>query len=113
LIDHINQLRVSGLSREEAIIQGGGNRLRPILMTAGTTVLSLVPLSFTSVQIGGDGPPYYPMARVIVGGLAFSTLVTLIILPEIYIMLDDLNVWLRRLVSSAKTVPSTTSLNPK
>jgi HAE1 family hydrophobic/amphiphilic exporter-1 len=101
LIDHINQLRAQGLSRYEAIVQAGGNRIRPILMTAGTTILSLVPLCFTTVAIGGNGPPYFPMARAIVGGLAFSTLVTLIILPEIYILLDDLRQWSRRVLSSA------------
>jgi HAE1 family hydrophobic/amphiphilic exporter-1 len=101
LIDHINQLRAQGLSRYEAIVQAGGNRIRPILMTAGTTILSLVPLCFSTVAIGGNGPPYFPMARAIVGGLAFSTLVTLIILPEIYILLDDLRQWSRRVLSSA------------
>jgi HAE1 family hydrophobic/amphiphilic exporter-1 len=101
LIDHINQLRAQGLNRYEAIIQAGGNRIRPILMTAGTTILSLVPLCFTTVAIGGNGPPYFPMARAIVGGLAFSTLVTLIILPEIYLLLDDLRHWSRRVLSSA------------
>jgi HAE1 family hydrophobic/amphiphilic exporter-1 len=102
LIDHINQLRARGLNRYDAIIQAGGNRIRPILMTAGTTILSLIPLCFTRIGIGGNGPPYYPMARAIVGGLAFSTLVTLIILPEIYLMLDDLRQWSRRVLSSAK-----------
>ena len=101
LIDHINQLRSQGLSRYEAIVQAGGNRIRPILMTAGTTILSLVPLCFTTVTIGGNGPPYFPMARAIVGGLAFSTMVTLIILPEIYLLLDDLRQWSRRILSSA------------
>ncbi len=76
LIDHVNHLRDSGLSRNDAILQAGRDRLRPILMTAGTTVLSLVPLCVVSTQIGGDGPPYFPMARAIVGGLTFSTAVT-------------------------------------
>jgi HAE1 family hydrophobic/amphiphilic exporter-1 len=102
LIDHINQLRNRGLNRYEAILQAGGNRIRPILMTAGTTILSLIPLCFTRVQIGGGGPPYYPMARAIVGGLAFSTLVTLIILPEIYLLLDDFRSWSRRVLRTAK-----------
>lgn len=99
LIDHVNQLRAKGLSRHEAIIQGGRDRLRPILMTAGTTVLSLVPLSIVKTQIGGGGgPPYFPMARAIVGGLTFSTVITLLILPTIYVLLDDLRNWARRIV---------------
>ncbi|HKK46618.1 MAG TPA: efflux RND transporter permease subunit [Balneolaceae bacterium] len=93
LIDHIHQLRLSGLSRMEAIIKGGKDRMRPILMTAGTTVLGLLPLCFGTTQIGGDGPPYFPMARAIVGGLTFSTLITLIMLPAIYLILDDIKRW--------------------
>jgi len=93
LIDHIHQLRLSGMPRMEAIIKGGKDRMRPILMTAGTTVLGLLPLCFSTTQIGGQGPPYFPMARAIVGGLTFSTLVTLIMLPAIYLILDDIKRW--------------------
>ena len=71
-------------------------------MTAGTTVLSLVPLCVVTTQIGGYGPPYFPMARAIVGGLAFSTVVTLLILPTIYVMLDDLRNWARLVVGLAR-----------
>ena len=102
LIDHINHLRSEGLPRHEAIVQAGRERLRPIVMTAATTILGLIPLCIGTTQIGGDGPPYYPMARAIVGGLAFSTLVTLIILPSIYVMLDDVRAWSRRIVQAAK-----------
>jgi HAE1 family hydrophobic/amphiphilic exporter-1 len=104
LIDHILHLRGEGLSRREAVIQGGKDRMRPILMTAGTTVLGLIPLSIGNTQIGGDGPPYFPMARAIVGGLTFSTVVTLIVLPSIYIILDDIKIWASRIgnISSQK-----------
>ena len=99
LIDHINNLRSGDLSRREAIIQAGRDRMRPILMTAATTVLSLVPLCLVKTQVGGPGgPPYYPMARAIVGGLTFATLVTLLILPTIYCLLDDLRAWARRVI---------------
>ena len=98
LIDHINHLRESGLDRIEAIVQGGRDRMRPILMTAGTTVLGLVPLCIGTTQIGGDGPAYFPMARAIVGGLLFSTLVSMIILPTFYLWLDDLKNWSTRIV---------------
>jgi HAE1 family hydrophobic/amphiphilic exporter-1 len=97
LIDHINQLRNSGMSRIEAIVNGSRDRMRPILMTAGTTVLGLVPLCFGNTQIGGDGPPYFPMARAIVGGLTFSTVITLVILPAIYLILDDIKLWANRI----------------
>ena len=101
LIDHINRFRDRGLNRHEAIVKAGMERIRPILMTAGTTILSLVPLCFANTQIGGDGPPYYPMARAIVGGLAFSTIVTLLVLPRIYVLLDDWRLWARRVIGSA------------
>lgn len=97
LIDHIIHLRSEGLSRREAVIQGGKDRMRPILMTAGTTVLGLIPLCIGTTQIGGDGPPYFPMARAIVGGLTFSTVVTLVVLPSIYIILDDFKIWASRI----------------
>jgi HAE1 family hydrophobic/amphiphilic exporter-1 len=93
LIDHVNQLRLRGLSREQALLRGGEERLRPILMTMGTTVLGLTPLCIGTTQIGGDGPPYFPMARAIVGGLLFSTFVSLILLPTIYTWLDIVRHW--------------------
>jgi HAE1 family hydrophobic/amphiphilic exporter-1 len=93
LIDHINQLRLAGMSRDEALIEAGRDRLRPILMTVGTTVLGLTPLCIGTTQIGGDGPPYFPMARAIVGGLLFSTVVSLLFLPTIYMWLDVVRHW--------------------
>ena len=102
LIDHINFLRSSGMERRAAILQAGHDRFRPIIMTAATTVLGLIPLCVGQTQIGGDGPPYFPMARAIVGGLTFSTVVTLVILPSIYIILDDLREWSRRTVRAAR-----------
>jgi HAE1 family hydrophobic/amphiphilic exporter-1 len=106
LVDHINHLRSRGLTRHDAIVQAGRDRLRPILMTAGTTVLSLVPLCIVTTEIGGNGPPYYPMARAIVGGLTFSTVITLLVLPTIYSLLDDLRNWSRRVIAKAKGVQS-------
>lgn len=104
LIDHVNQLRLKGLSRDQALLRAGEERLRPILMTVGTTVLGLTPLCIGTTQIGGDGPPYFPMARAIVGGLLFSTFVSLILLPTIYSWLDIIRHWpaaLGRLVTRA------------
>jgi HAE1 family hydrophobic/amphiphilic exporter-1 len=102
LIDHITHLCNEWSSREEAIIKGCKDRMRPILMTAGTTVLGLLPLCFGNTQIGGDGPAYFPMARAIVGGLAFSTVITLVILPSIYIILDDIKRWGQRILGAAR-----------
>ena len=101
LVDHINHLRSEGLSRREAVIQGGRDRMRPILMTAGTTVLGLIPLCIGNTQIGGAGPPYFPMARAIVGGLTFSTIITLVVLPSIYVILDDIKIWGTRILRAS------------
>ncbi|GIX36529.1 MAG: transporter [Lysobacteraceae bacterium] len=90
MFEHINALRRRGLSRTEALVEGSRERFRPILMTMGTTILGMLPLCVGGAQIGGDGPAYYPMARAIVGGLLFSTVVSLLFLPTIYALLDDL-----------------------
>ncbi len=83
LIDHINTRRKEGLDLDEALVDACVERLRPILMTAGTTILGLLPLAvFHGAHVGGA--EYYPMARAISGGLASSTLLTLLVLPTYY-----------------------------
>jgi hydrophobic/amphiphilic exporter-1 (mainly G- bacteria), HAE1 family len=87
LIDYINQLRKKGLSRNEAVIQGGKTRLRPILMTTLTTILAMIPMAMGT----GEGAEMRaPMAITIIGGLTSSTFLTLIIIPIFYTYLDDL-----------------------
>ena len=103
MLVHINQLRHDGHARFEALVEGSRDRLRPVLMTMGTAILGMLPLCVGGVQIGGDGPPYFPMARAIVGGLLFSTLVTLLLLPVIYSLLDDARGWLRHVVADARS----------
>jgi HAE1 family hydrophobic/amphiphilic exporter-1 len=93
LIDHINQLRIKGFHRNDAVLQAGRDRLRPILMTVCTTVVGLIPLAVSVSSVGGDGPAYFPMARAIIGGLTFSTVVSLLVLPSLYCWLDDLRSW--------------------
>ena len=83
LVDHINTKRQAGLGLDEAIRQGCSDRLRPILMTAGTTILGLMPLAVFHGAHVGDAE-YYPMARAISGGLASSTLLTLLVMPTYY-----------------------------
>lgn len=84
LVDQINQMtpdldKLSDTIREVCI-----TRLRPVLMTVGTTVLGLLPLALGETQIGGGGPPYYPMAIAIIGGLSFSTVTSLYLVPLCY-----------------------------
>ena len=102
LVDHINNLRLEGLPRNEAIVEGGRDRLRPILMTVATTIVGLAPLSVSTTQIGGDGPPYFPMARAIIGGLAFSTVVSLLVVPALYAYFDTLATWGRNVMRTAR-----------
>jgi len=102
MIVHINHLRLEGLTRTQALVQGARDRLRPILMTMGTAILGMVPLCFSDATIGGGDTPYYPMARAIAGGLIFSTLVTLAALPVIYALLDDARLATRRVLNDAR-----------
>ncbi len=83
LVDHIGQRRRSGLDPKDALLVACGERLRPILMTAGTTILGLLPLALLK-GTHLSGMEYYPMARAICGGLAAGTLLTLLVLPAYY-----------------------------
>jgi HAE1 family hydrophobic/amphiphilic exporter-1 len=105
LIAHVLDLREAGLSRHDAILKAGRDRLRPILMTVLTTLLGLLPLAIGDAQVGGSGqgPAYYPMARAIMGGLAFSAVVSLLIVPMFYVWFDDLNLWRRRVFARGAT----------
>jgi hydrophobic/amphiphilic exporter-1 (mainly G- bacteria), HAE1 family len=90
LLNRIIQLRSEGVGRTDAIIASGRQRLRPILMTVCTTFVAMLPLAIGDTRVGGMGPSYFPMARALIGGLVFSTLVTLVILPLVYVLMDDL-----------------------
>ncbi|MCC5880187.1 MAG: efflux RND transporter permease subunit [Idiomarina sp.] len=83
LVDRINQLATT-MAIDEAVMLAAEQRVRPIMMTVSTTILGLLPLAFGTTQIGGDGPPYAPMAIAIVGGLLFSTLTSLYFVPHAY-----------------------------
>ncbi|MDR7098556.1 HAE1 family hydrophobic/amphiphilic exporter-1 [Lysobacter niabensis] len=102
MIEHINNLRRRGMSRTEALVEGSKERLRPILMTMGTAILAMVPIAIGGTQMGGNGPAYFPMARAIAGGLAFSTIVSLLFLPTIYAILDDLRAGTTRVIQRAR-----------
>lgn len=103
LVDHINNLRKNGMPRNKAVVEAGRDRLRPILMTVATTVVGLAPLAIGTTQVGGDGPPYFPMARAIIGGLAFSTIVSLLVVPALYVYFDTLAAWGRKVMRTARS----------
>ena len=101
MIEHINNLRRRGMARTDALVEGSRERLRPIMMTMGTAILAMIPIALNTKTADGM-PPYYPMARAIAGGLAFSTVVSLLFLPTIYAILDDLRTGTARLVRRAR-----------
>ncbi len=89
LIDRVLQLRNAGMSRAEALERAGRDRLRPILMTATTTVLGLLPMLLHHPTLAGVY--YHAIAIIISGGLVTSTLVTLVFLPAIYCIIEDIS----------------------
>ena len=86
LVDYINILRARGISMKEAILTGGQNRLRPVLMTAFTTILALLPLALGR----GEGSEIWsPLAVSVIGGLFVSTVITLIFVPTLYSLMEE------------------------
>lgn len=87
MIDYIKILQARNKTRHEAIVTGATRRLRPILMTAFTTILSMVPLA---LEIGSGSETWSPMARTVIGGLTMSTLLMLFVVPCMYNMVNAL-----------------------
>jgi HAE1 family hydrophobic/amphiphilic exporter-1 len=87
MLEHINQYRREGRARTEAMLQGGRERLRPVVMTALTTVIGLVPIVVQKPSLGGVY--YYSMALVIMGGLIVSTFLTTVLLPTTATLSED------------------------
>ncbi len=117
LIDYIMQLRERGMEKHAAIIEGGATRLRPVLLTALTTVLGLIPLTFginidfvglltewrPNFQFGSENTQFWgPMGTAIISGLVFATFLTLVIVPVMYSTFDSLSNKLRSLVGRKK-----------
>ena len=88
LLDYVNQLRASGMDRTEAILNTGVVRLRPIVMTTFSTILGMLPIA---LGWGAGSELRQPMAVGIVGGLITSSLLSLIVVPVLYTLLEDRN----------------------
>lgn len=93
LVDYINQLREQEMERTEALQEAVSTRIRPILMTALTTILALVPLA---IGLGEGAETMMPMAVVVIGGLLMSTILTLVFIPILYSITDDFRNKLRK-----------------
>ena len=95
LVDYTNLLRSEGMGKTDALLKAGPIRLRPILMTALSTIAGMVPVA---VGMGAGAETRAPMGTAIVGGMITSTVLTLVVIPVVYSVMDDLAGWLRRLV---------------
>jgi HAE1 family hydrophobic/amphiphilic exporter-1 len=93
LVDFTKTLRARGLARREALITAGRTRLRPILMTTFAMMFGMLPLA---LALGQGAEMRAPMARAVIGGLITSTLLTLLVVPVVYTLLDDFGAWARR-----------------
>ncbi|NND70299.1 MAG: MMPL family transporter [Rhodothermales bacterium] len=120
LVDYIIQLRERGLSKIDAIIEGGATRLRPVVLTALTTVIGLIPLTLgigidfvgliadmrPNFQFGSENTQFWgPMGTAIIAGLTFATFLTLVIVPVMYSVFDSLSLRLATVIANNK-VPS-------
>jgi hydrophobic/amphiphilic exporter-1 (mainly G- bacteria), HAE1 family len=103
LVDFTNTLRARGYERTEAILEAGQTRLRPIVMTTCTVIFAMLPLA---LKLEAGGETRAPMAMVIIGGVLSSTLLTLVLVPGVYTMLDDLKTFFSRL-RQPKVAPPT------
>jgi len=87
LVDHVNQLRAKGLERRESLLQAGKDRFRPIIMTAATTILGLAPMAMARGSLSAR--MYSSLAVTVMGGLITSTILTLLVLPLFYTLMDN------------------------
>jgi multidrug efflux pump subunit AcrB len=86
LVDYTNRLRRNGIPLQEAVIRAGRTRLRPILMTTVTTILALAPMA---IGLGEGSESNAPMAIAVIGGLAVSTVLTLLFIPTLYTIFEE------------------------
>jgi hydrophobic/amphiphilic exporter-1 (mainly G- bacteria), HAE1 family len=104
LIDYTNLLRSKGLGKTDALLQAGPVRLRPILMTALSTIAGMLPVVF---GLGSGAETRAPMGTAIVGGMITSTILTLVVIPVVYSLMDDLSQFAGRLVRLGRSEKST------
>ena len=96
LIDKVNQLREAGVAKREALVEGARSRLRPIMMTTLTAVFGFMPLALAPLFGSPGAEVRSPMAITVIGGLLVSTLLTLLVIPVVYDLLDRARRVLRR-----------------
>jgi HAE1 family hydrophobic/amphiphilic exporter-1 len=95
LVDFANRAREGGMDRTQALLEAARVRLRPILMTTLAMIFGMVPLAFALTE---GSEQRAPMGQAVIGGVITSSLLTLVVVPVIYVYLDDLASWAKRLV---------------
>lgn len=102
IVDHMRHTCVEMGDRDEGIIQAGRDRFKPVMMTAITTILGLVPVALA--QTGGSAT-FAGLGRALIGGLIAGTILTLFVVPIFFGLLDDFNAWLRNFLANVKMSP--------
>ncbi len=101
LVDYTNLLRSQGMSKYDALMKAGPVRLRPIMMTAISTIAGMIPVA---IGLGSGAETRAPMGTAIVGGMVTSTVLTLIVIPVMYSVMDDIAGWIKRLILPASVI---------
>jgi len=99
IVDHINAVRQTEPDCDRAIIKAGSDRFRPVMMTALTTILGLVPLAFLTT---GSAATFAGLGQALIGGLTVGTLLTLVIVPVFYSLIDEFQAWCLRFLGGFK-----------
>jgi hydrophobic/amphiphilic exporter-1 (mainly G- bacteria), HAE1 family len=107
LVDYAKVMRRKGMDRRTALITAGRTRLRPIMMTTAAMIFGMLPLA---LAIGQGAEMRAPMARAVIGGLITSTMLTLLVVPVVYSLLDDLAAWLHRRWTAGEARPAAAAL---
>jgi len=103
IVDHINMVRKGDMNRLDSMVKAGGDRFRPVMMTALTTILGLVPLALVNT---GSAATFAGLGRALIGGLTAGTLLTLIVVPVFYSLIDDFQIWCLKFLGIFKRVPA-------
>jgi HAE1 family hydrophobic/amphiphilic exporter-1 len=110
LVEFANQQRARGVSSRDAMLQAGAVRLRPILMTAFSTVAGILPIA---IGFGTGAESRRPMGVAVVGGMLTSTFLTLLIIPVVYTLFSDFGSWLRRVWHREKPEMAAVAAQPE
>lgn len=97
LIDYVNQLRKNGMAIKAALVEAGRTRIRPVLITAGTTIIGMLPMAVTTSE---GSNMRSPMALTVIGGLISSTFLTLFFIPVMYLFVNSISTKIKNLVKN-------------